>query len=151
MRKVAWNKGKKWPKSVKKRISESRKGISAWNKGKPWPEEVINKISMSKMGQTAWNKGLNWPVSVRKKISRAKLANTLDIKPFYERNKPSSRLRFLVLNRDGSKCTRCGKTAEETVLEIDHVIPVSKGGISTIENLTTLCITCNRGKSDLEI
>jgi 5-methylcytosine-specific restriction protein A len=151
MVKVAWNKGKKWPESTKRKISESRKGIAAWNKGKSWSTEVKEKISNSKKGKVSWNKGTHWPESTKRKISRSKLATTLDIKPFYERNRPSSRLRFLVINRDNSKCTHCGKTANETILEVDHIIPVSRGGKNTLDNLTTLCITCNRGKSNLEI
>lgn len=151
MPRTAWNKGKSWPESVKRRISESRKGMSAWNKGQSWNEEVRSKISKSRTGKTAWNKGLKWPQSIKKKISRSKLAMTLDLKPFYERNRPSKRLSTLVLSRDGYKCVMCGKTAKETVLEVDHIIPVSKGGKTILDNLQTLCIDHNRGKADLEL
>ncbi|HIS15474.1 MAG TPA: HNH endonuclease [Candidatus Scatomorpha merdavium] len=34
------------------------------------------------------------------------------------------------------------------MLEIDHIIPVSKGGRTAEENLQTLCWKCNRAKSD---
>lgn len=34
------------------------------------------------------------------------------------------------------------------LLEIDHIIPVSKGGRTAEENLQTLCWKCNRAKSD---
>ena len=44
----------------------------------------------------------------------------------------------------GNKCLCCGK---ETKLTIDHVIPVTKGGTSYIENIQPLCFSCNRHKS----
>ena len=34
------------------------------------------------------------------------------------------------------------------LLEIDHIIPVAKGGLTEESNLQTLCWKCNRAKSD---
>jgi hypothetical protein len=63
----------------------------------------------------------------------------------------SKKIRILVMERDKFKCRICGKTAKETKLEVDHKIPVAKGGKDSLENLWTLCIDCNRGKSDLSL
>ena len=63
-------------------------------------------------------------------------------------------LRWKVLNRDNFKCVVCGKSPATdfgTKFHIDHIIPFSKGGKSTLENLQTLCEECNLGKSDSEI
>lgn len=57
-------------------------------------------------------------------------------------------LRYRVLQRDGFRCTYCGATAEQARLHVDHVIPRAKGGLSTMENLTTACEACNLGKKD---
>jgi 5-methylcytosine-specific restriction endonuclease McrA len=46
-----------------------------------------------------------------------------------------------IRKRDGDKCTICG--ASKTKLPIHHIIPKSKGGLSTKENLTTLCNSCH--------
>jgi 5-methylcytosine-specific restriction endonuclease McrA len=46
--------------------------------------------------------------------------------------------------RFGNRCLRCGK-AECTV---DHIIPLSKGGPNTIDNIQPLCNPCNASKSD---
>lgn len=65
-----------------------------------------------------------------------------------ERNKVSSTLRFAVLKRDGFRCTYCGGTPSEGyILHVDHVKPVSRGGKTIINNLTTACVICNNGKS----
>lgn len=61
------------------------------------------------------------------------------------------RLRFKVMQRDNFKCCICGEspaTNPTVVLHIDHIIPWSKGGETTIDNLQTLCSKCNLGKSD---
>lgn len=55
-------------------------------------------------------------------------------------------IRFRVFWRDRFTCQYCGRKAPEIVLELDHVIPVSKGGRTTMQNLVTACRECNAGK-----
>lgn len=57
-------------------------------------------------------------------------------------------MRTRVLERDDFKCRRCGNGPSETALCVDHVVPVSKGGLATFDNLQTLCQPCNAGKSN---
>ncbi len=64
----------------------------------------------------------------------------------------NARLRFRVMQRDNFKCCMCGASPAKdpsVELHIDHIIPWSKGGETTIDNLQTLCSKCNLGKSDL--
>jgi hypothetical protein len=56
----------------------------------------------------------------------------------------SDLVRVAVLVRDGARCRRCRSASN---LEIDHLIPVSKGGSSEESNLQVLCRRCNRRKS----
>ena len=63
---------------------------------------------------------------------------------------PPSR-RFQVLSRDKNICQYCGRQPPEVELEVDHIQPVSKGGIDEVSNLITSCRDCNRGKSDKEL
>src|SRR5215467_3571510 len=53
-------------------------------------------------------------------------------------------LRAAVLVRDGGRCRRCRRAIQ---LEMDHIVPVSKGGKTEQSNLQTLCRRCNRAKS----
>lgn len=55
----------------------------------------------------------------------------------------SKEVREIILKRDNYKCVFC---AASSALEIDHVIPVSKGGTSEQNNLQVLCRSCNRKK-----
>lgn len=50
-----------------------------------------------------------------------------------------------VYNRDGGRCVYCGSTEN---LQIDHIIPFSKGGADTLENFQILCQRCNVEKSN---
>lgn len=65
------------------------------------------------------------------------------------RSQMTDKLRYSILKRDGFRCKICGRSAEDGVkLHVDHIIPVSKGGRTTPDNLRTLCEQCNMGKSD---
>ncbi len=67
---------------------------------------------------------------------------------------PSTRLRFEVLVRDKFTCCFCGASPTKdpsVTLHIDHIVPWSKGGKTSLDNLQTLCSKCNLGKSDLVI
>jgi 5-methylcytosine-specific restriction endonuclease McrA len=62
------------------------------------------------------------------------------------------RLRAQVLIRDNCICQMCGASPAKdptVVLHADHIKPWSKGGETVIENLRTLCLKCNIGKSDM--
>lgn len=64
------------------------------------------------------------------------------------------RLRYMVLNRDRYKCLACGASPSDDKkvnLQIDHIIPLSKGGETTIKNLQTLCSICNNGKGNYHL
>jgi len=65
-----------------------------------------------------------------------------------ERKKMTNSLRYDVLHRDGFKCALCGKTQEDDKLVVDHIFPISKGGKTELDNLRTLCFSCNSGKRD---
>lgn len=66
-----------------------------------------------------------------------------------ERGKVSDSLRYDIMNRDNFTCVLCGVSARQGArLHVDHIIPISKGGKSTPNNLRTLCERCNVGKSD---
>jgi hypothetical protein len=62
-----------------------------------------------------------------------------------ERSIAASR-RFAVLERDDFRCAYCGAAPPNAQLRVDHVVPVSKGGGSTYDNLVTACHDCNAGK-----
>ena len=63
----------------------------------------------------------------------------------------TNKLREFIKSRDNFTCCSCGNSTHNEpnlLLEIDHIIPVSKGGCTVEENLQTLCWKCNRAKSN---
>lgn len=54
-------------------------------------------------------------------------------------------LRQAVLARDEYMCVYCGRRSGR--LTLDHVVPVSRGGSSVLENLVTACVACNSAKA----
>jgi len=73
------------------------------------------------------------------------------LKQMAKRKSLTKKVRFEVFKRDNFTCQYCGNKAPETILEIDHIKPISKGGDNGIMNLITSCFACNRGKSDREL
>lgn len=57
------------------------------------------------------------------------------------------RLRFSVFARDNFTCRYCGRQSDSVELQVDHLIPVCKGGTNDESNLVTACVPCNQGKS----
>lgn len=72
--------------------------------------------------------------------------------PFAHRRKNadalSGSLRYDVLARAKGRCEACGVPATERRLEVDHIVPRSKGGSNEFENLQSLCFQCNAQKRD---
>lgn len=68
-----------------------------------------------------------------------------------QRTMMTKKLREAIKTRDDFTCCNCGNSTHKEpnlLLEIDHIIPVSKGGRTEEANLQTLCWKCNRTKSN---
>lgn len=50
--------------------------------------------------------------------------------------------------RDNFTCQYCGETPGRNLLTMDHVLPRSRGGQTSWENVVTACSTCNMRKGD---
>ena len=63
------------------------------------------------------------------------------------RGREHDRIRQRVLVRDGVACVKCGCGLN---LEIDHVVPLSRGGQEADANRQVLCVDCHRAKTEQE-
>jgi diadenosine tetraphosphate (Ap4A) HIT family hydrolase len=60
----------------------------------------------------------------------------------------SGTLRYEVLKRAKFRCELCGVSADVRALEVDHIVPRSRGGTDEADNLQALCYRCNAMKRD---
>ena len=125
-----WNKGKKWSKDIKEKISKNRKGITSWNKGKPAPwTSKRNKIdNCLRRGEKHWH----WKGGIGT-----------------ERHKEMARQEYKqwrsdVFKRDNWTCQTC--QARGVYLEAHHIKPWAEYPELRYEtsNGVTLCLPCHK-------
>jgi hypothetical protein len=111
-----------------------------------YPSEICFKTYFNRFG--SWKKAIEEFVKYKNK------GILLQEKNIYSNNKRKSlnnSLRYIVMKRDNFKCCLCGKSPATnvlTILEVDHILPVVKGGLNNLDNLQTICKSCNIGKFD---
>lgn len=83
--------------------------------------------------------------TVRSPTFEMRLPSVVSLKTFVQPPRYPAFTRFNVFLRDRFTCQYCGKRDD---LTFDHVIPRSKGGLTTWENIVAACACCNLRKSD---
>jgi len=134
--------------------------LNIWQfKGKQ-PVRKDLAFSPSKISQSPYNRRFHsWITAIKEFVNYAnssdievKINDSGKIKNESSTGRdPSLRLRYQVLCRDNFSCRKCGASPAKDssiTLHIDHIIPWSKGGLTTLDNLQTLCSKCNLGKSN---
>jgi len=90
-----------------------------------------------------------WSEEISKRfIEKIKSKLNYKKKKIKKRDPIETRLRHEVFKKDNYKCKECGKGKEETTLHCDHILPVAQGGTDELDNLQTLCQSCNFAKSN---
>jgi diadenosine tetraphosphate (Ap4A) HIT family hydrolase len=84
-------------------------------------------------------------------ILEDRISTYMDMRnPFGDSNLDAIRgsVRYEVLKRAAGRCEACGVTANQTQIDVDHIVPRATGGSNDISNLQALCRTCNAQKRD---
>ena len=104
--------------------------------------EALVEICRAYLGDSGFDESVDFAVQSRQRHEDKKYRK--DEKNF------AATLRMKVFKRDGSTCQICGRSSGNggVALEVDHIVPLSKGGETILDNLQTLCRDCNVGKSD---
>ena len=74
------------------------------------------------------------------------LPSVIALKQYVPLNRTPAFTRFNVFLRDGFSCQYCGGSFKAEDLTFDHVIPRSRGGRTTWDNVVTACAPCNLRK-----
>ena len=80
---------------------------------------------------------------------RCKGYHPMNLNPKKDRRKYSADVRRMVYLRNNGRCAICGKRVDLNKCNLDHRIPISKGGIDAVENLDCVHVKCNYIKADL--
>lgn len=115
--------------------------------------EEVDRNELSKVAQVHdWGRALRSLRQIGWEIQSTQNGYILLSETKKESNKKrehiSTKLRYEVLHRDESTCQRCGRSASKdgVTLHVDHKTPVEWGGKTVLDNLWTLCSSCNEGK-----
>lgn len=80
---------------------------------------------------------------VRSPSHEMKLPSVVVLKEYISSNRIPAFTRFNVFLRDGFSCQYCGAQQPARELTFDHMIPRSRGGRTSWENIVTACRPCN--------
>lgn len=91
---------------------------------------------------------VNAGTPIKALLACAELIEAEDCRDRAESELPTDwrRRRLLVFDRDNWTCVYCGASTDHP--HCDHIIPISRGGSSEMDNLTTACAQCNVAKRD---
>ena len=107
--------------------------LSIW----PW-EEVVKAVYQDRVDVVS-----TYDKVVRSPSMEMQLPSVISLKSYVDQDRKPAFTRFNVFLRDGFACQYCNATTE---LTFDHVIPRSRGGRTTWENIVAACGPCNLRK-----
>jgi len=64
-------------------------------------------------------------------------------------NTDKKEMEKFVLKALGEKCCYCGDIIDAKNISGDHIIPLTRGGVSYLSNFNIVCLSCNQRKGDL--
>lgn len=105
-----------------------------------------------KVPQTQEEFSCNFEYLVKRDSLLAKIGYECPLRLYHSSNQRklmTPELKRRIMERDNYTCQFCGRyMPDEFGLEIDHIVPISKGGKTVESNLQVLCSKCNRSKSN---
>jgi 5-methylcytosine-specific restriction endonuclease McrA len=107
--------------------------LSLW----PW-QEAVKAVFLERVDVVA-----HYDHVVHSPSFEMKLPSVISLRDYVHQDRPPAFTRFNVFLRDSFACQYCGDPND---LTFDHVIPRSKGGRTTWENIVTACAPCNLRK-----
>lgn len=113
---------------------------------RPNTQVLVLNASYEPLHITSWKRAIVLLLKEKATIISARVIRLLDyIKLPVSKMRIARPSRSQIYKRDGHKCQYCGSTRS---LTIDHVVPKSKGGGDTWDNMVVACSTCNTKKAN---
>ncbi len=118
------------------------------------PKARIVKYSLEETGTYSWS---DWAKLMPKEDEKAirsaenkfKIPEVIVLTDYNGSWKPKSSFsRRMIYTRDNNQCQYCGCKPGTRELNLDHIVPTSRGGKTTWENVCLSCIKCNSKKAN---
>ncbi|MGH6986541.1 MAG: HNH endonuclease [Caulobacteraceae bacterium] len=107
--------------------------LSLW----PW-QETVKAVFLGRVVVVS-----TYDEVVRSPSMEMRLPSVVSLRSYIAQDRSPAFTRFNVFLRDGFSCQYCGAGDD---LTFDHVVPRSRGGRTTWENIVTACARCNLAK-----
>jgi 5-methylcytosine-specific restriction endonuclease McrA len=107
--------------------------LSLW----PW-QEAVKAVFLERVDVVA-----EYDTVVHSPSFEMRLPSVISLREYVAQDRPPAFTRFNVFLRDGFACQYCGDTDD---LTFDHLVPRSRGGRTTWDNIVTACAPCNLRK-----
>ena len=107
--------------------------LSTWH----W-QETIKAIFLDRVAVLS-----HYDRVIRSPSSAFRLPSVVALKQYIPQNRRPPFTRFNVFLRDGFTCQYCGHARQAPELTFDHVVPRSRGGRTSWDNVVTACTRCN--------
>ena len=112
--------------------------LSLWS----W-QEAVKAVFLDRVNIVA-----NYEHAVRSPSFEMRLPSVISLKDYVASSRRPAFTRFNVFLRDRFTCQYCGDRFPTQELTFDHVMPRSKGGRTTWDNVVAACAKCNLVKGD---
>jgi 5-methylcytosine-specific restriction endonuclease McrA len=112
--------------------------LSTWN----W-QETIKAIFLDRVAVLS-----HYDRVVHSPSSAFQLPSVVALKQYIPQNRRPPFTRFNVFLRDGFSCQYCGHGEQASELTFDHVVPRSRGGRTSWDNVVAACTRCNLSKGN---
>ncbi|MBN35039.1 MAG: HNH endonuclease [Rhodospirillaceae bacterium] len=112
--------------------------LSLW----PW-QDAVKAVFMDRVQTLS-----EYDRVVRSPNFEMRLPSVIALREFIPLNKRPAFTRFNVFLRDRFSCQYCGTRGETRELTFDHVMPRSRGGRTSWENVVAACSACNMKKAN---
>lgn len=108
-------------------------------------QESVKLVFLERINVLSWHE--DW--EIHSQTMTMKVPSVVATKEYISRKRQGVNLnRHNVFARDRHTCQYCGDKFPYKELTLDHVLPKSKGGITTWDNITTACKRCNHRKGN---
>jgi 5-methylcytosine-specific restriction endonuclease McrA len=108
----------------------------------PW-QETVKAVFLDRVNIVS-----EYDLTVHSPSRRLRLPSVIALKEYVNNNRRPAFTRFNLFLRDRFTCQYCGASRAAEDLTFDHLVPRSRGGRTTWDNVLTACGACNLRKGD---